>query len=119
MQRIMQPINSSELTRELKQTASTFLKKEVSTISGFSKTELRTIVQQTILVSLSINSGEISEVNRAFYLTRIALFVQHFVGALAGLLVADVEQLWNALIQVLWKALSKATGLPLEKFQTY
>ena len=115
----MEPINSTELIRELKQTSSALLKKEVSTISGFSKIELRAIVQQTILVSLSMNSGEINDVNRAFYLTRIAVMVQHFVRSLAGVMVSIIEKLWNALIQVLWNAISKATEVPLEKFKTY
>jgi hypothetical protein len=115
----MEPINSTELLRELKQTASALLKKEISTISGYSKIELRAIVQQTILVSHGIKSGEIHDVNRAFYLTRIAVMVQHFVRSLAGLMVSTVEKLWNALIKVLWGAISKATGLPLEKFNTY
>ena len=115
----MDPINSIDLAHQLKQEASRFLNKEITTISGYCKNNLETICQQSVLVSICINSGLITDINRPFFLSRIAVMLQDFVRSLLGLLQSTIQKLSILLINALWKSISNATGLPINKFLMY
>ena len=39
--------------------------------------------------------------------------VRSFVNTLAGLLAVTIEKTWNAIVEVIWGAINKATGLAL------
>lgn len=115
----MEPINSIDLTQKLKQAASEFLNKEIDTVSGYCKKSLKAIAQQAVIISININTGTITDINRPFFLSRIALMLQDFVRSLIGLLLITKEKLLDILINVLLNALFIATGIPINKLLMY
>lgn len=106
----------NQLTEEIKNTVSAILNKDVTTLRGFSSRQLNGIANQTSLIASGIASGEITPATRDFFLDQLVELAHNFVNTLVGLLVATIEKLWNAVVSVIWGAISKATGIQLPAF---
>jgi hypothetical protein len=74
------------------------------------------IAAQTSLIASGIASGEITPATRDFFLDQLIELAHNFVNTLIGLIISTVEKLWNAIVVVLWGAISKATGIQLPAF---
>ncbi len=110
-------IDIEQLLQEIKDTASTIIKKDVTTVRGFSQRQITGIATQTSLIASGILHGEITDATKDFFLDQLILLTQNFVNTLVGLLLATIEKLWNAIVGVLWNAISKVTGLQLADFK--
>lgn len=113
----MENINIESIIGEIKETAENILGKDLTSMRGFSKRQLENIANQTVLVGNGIATGQISEFNRDFFLSQLVELVKTFVHSLIGLMVATIEKLWNALVNILWSAISKVAGIPLSTFK--
>jgi hypothetical protein len=111
------PIDIEQLIVDIKNTASGILNKDVETLRGFSSRQLNGIANQTALIALGISTGQITEATRDFFLDQLVELARNFVNTLVGLLVATIEKLWNAIVSVIWKAISKATSITLPAFK--
>ncbi len=107
------PINISLLINDIKDAASQVLKKDVTTLRGFSERQIKAIAQQTEMVAQGIASGMITEETQDFFLDSLEAMALNFVKTLRGLLVVTIEKVWNAIVGVLWKGLEAATGIIL------
>jgi hypothetical protein len=111
----MAAIDVEKLVSEIKNAASNVLKTDVSAIRGFSERQVKAIAMQTQLVAAGIASGEITEETRDYFLNSLEDMALSFVKTLRGLLMVTVEKVWNAVVGVIWNAISKVTGLVLPK----
>lgn len=106
-------LNIDQLVTDMKVAASAVLNTDVSALRGFSERQLKAIAQQAELVRIGIVTGQITEETREFFLDGIEDMALSFTRTLRGLLLVTVEKVWNAIVGVLWKAISTATGLAL------
>ncbi len=113
----MAAINVEQLVTDIKNTATSLINKDITTIKGFSDRQVKAIGQQASLVAGGIINGEITDETREFFLEGIEKMTQTFLETLQGLFWLTVEKLWNAIVEVIWGAInsviSSATGLVL------
>jgi len=105
-----------QLISDIKSTASGILSKDIETVRGFSNRQLHGIANQTALIASGIASGQITESTRDFFLQQLVELAQNFANTLVGLIIATIEKLWNAIVSVIWSAISKATHIALPAF---
>ncbi len=103
-------LDTAQLLLDLQNAASTTLQADVSTYEGFAKRQLEGIAEQTKQLAAGILSGEVSEATRDFFLQDIKDLTKTFVKTLQGLALVTIEKVWNAMVNVLQSALTKATG---------
>ena len=106
-------INTAQLVIDMKAAASAELNADVSAFRGFSERQLEAIAKQTEFVAIGIATKQITEETKDFFLDAIEDMSLNFVKTLRGLILATIEKVWNALVGVIWKALSDVTGLVL------
>ena len=106
-----------KLIADIKDTSTAILQKDVETVRGFSSRQLHDIANQTALIASGIKSGQITEITRDFFLQQLVELAQNFVNTLVGLVIATIERLWNAIVSVIWSAISKATGIAIPAFK--
>ena len=110
-------LDVSELLEEIKNTATTIINKDVTTVRGFSNRQLNGIANQAALIATGIKSGQITEATRSFFLEQLVELSQNFANTLVGLTLASVEKLWNGIVSILWGFISKFTGINLGSFK--
>ena len=109
----MSSLDIATLMVDLKNTASSILKQDITTFKNFQERQLKAIARQAALVANGIATGEITEETRPFLLNGIKDLLLNFVKTLIGLIMVTVEKVWNALVMVVWAAISTATGVIL------
>jgi hypothetical protein len=105
--------DASQLVSEIKTAATSVLKADVTTFRGFSDRQVTAIAKQAEFVAKGIVTGEITAETREFFLDSIEDMTLNFAKTLRGLVMVTIEKVWNAVIGVIWKAISAATGLVL------
>lgn len=106
-------IDLDQLVSDIKSAASAVLMADVATFRGFSERQLMAIAQQTEFVATGIATGQITEETREFFLGSLEDMALSFAKTLRGLLMVTIEKVWNAIVGVIWNAISKATGIVL------
>ena len=109
-------INIEELMQNIRNEASDILKKDVVAVRGFSDRQLIGIASQSSLIASGILTGEITPATQDFFLGQLVELAHNFVNTLIGLTVATIERLWNAVVAILWQAISRVTGVQLDQF---
>jgi hypothetical protein len=109
----MQPIDPKALISDIQAAATNVIGTDVSALSGFSQQQLAAIAQQSVFVAGGIADGSITEDTRQFFLDSLVEMTKSFANTLAGLVTVMIEQVWNAIVGVIWDAIGKATGLAL------
>lgn len=107
------PIDLNQLVTDIKTAVSGILQSDVSTFRGFSERQLEAIAKQTAFVAAGIATGEITSETRDFFLDSLEDMALSFAKTLRGLVSVTIEKVWNAVVGVIWKAISTATGLAL------
>jgi hypothetical protein len=106
-------VNINQLMNEITSTASGILNKDITVVNGFSDRQLKGLAAQTVLLAAGIASGQVDESSRDFFLDQLKESARNFVNTLVGLALVTIEKLWNAIVSVLWKTISAATGIQL------
>lgn len=106
-------LDVEKLVTDMKAAATGVLQNDVSTFRGFSQRQLQAIAVQAQFVEQGIASKQITEETRDFFLDNLEDMVLSFAKTLRGLLMVTVEKVWNAVVGVLWKAISDATNVVL------
>lgn len=93
------------------------LGKDISTVEGFSRDQLLRIEKLSIRLSEMILAGEFKDdpEGQDVYLGILKDLITNFKNTLKGLGAVALEKAWNAVVDVVWKALDKATGLTLPR----
>lgn len=109
----MAAIDLDQLVSDMKTAASGILNADVSTFRGFSERQLKAIAQQASLVATGIATKQITEETEQFFLDSLEDMALSFSKTLRGLLMVTIEKVWNAVVGVLWNAISKAANVIL------
>ncbi len=109
----MATIDLDQLVIDMKTAASGTLNADVSMFRGFSERQLKAIAQQTALVATGIATKQITEETEQFFLDSLEDMALSFAKTLRGLLMVTIEKVWNAIVGVLWNAISKAANVVL------
>jgi hypothetical protein len=109
----MAGIDMQQLVNDMKTAASGVLNKDVSTLRGFAESQLTAIAQQTDNVAAGIADKSITPDLQDYFLDSLEEMARSFANTLAGLVSVLIEQVWNAVVGVIWKAINGATGLAL------
>jgi hypothetical protein len=104
-------LDLNTLVTDMKAAASGILKADVATFRGFSERQVKAIAQQAKLIAVGIATGQITEETREFFLDSLEDMALNFAKTLRGLVLVTIEKVWNAVVGVLWKAISTATGI--------
>lgn len=106
-------LDLDQLVNDMQSAASSVLKTDVSAIRGFSQRQLKAIAQQAETVATGIATAQITNETREFFLDGLEDMALSFAKTLRGLVLVTIEKVWNAVVNVLWAAISKVTGLTL------
>ena len=109
----MAAIDIDQLISDMKAAASGILNTDVSTFRGFSERQLKAIAQQAALVATGIATKQITEETEQFFLDSLEDMALSFAKTLRGLNMVTIEKVWNAVVGVLWNAISKAANVVL------
>ena len=101
--------NLQELISEIREVASNILQKDIATVRGFSERQVEAIARQTIIIQQGVLLGEIDDDLKEFFLDGLEAMALNFVNTLKGILSITIEKVWNAIIDVLWKAIDSVT----------
>lgn len=107
------PIDINQLVADMKSAASKAIGSDVSTIRGFAERQLQAIAQQAQFVATGIATKQISPDLQEFFLDGLKDMAQNFVKTLQGLVMVTAGKAWNAIVGVLWNAISKAANIVL------
>lgn len=110
-------LDVNQLMDEIKSTISGILNKDIKEVGGFSNRQLMGIANQASLIAAGIATGEVTDETRDFFLDQLVQLAHNFVRTLIGLVIATIERLWNAVVNILWQAIAKATGIVLPVFR--
>ena len=106
-------IDLDQLIADMKTSATAILGKDVSTIRGFSERQLEAIAKQAEFVTVGIVTKQITPETQDFFLDSLEDMVLSFVKTLRGLVLVTVEKVWNAVVGVIWKAISDVAKINL------
>lgn len=106
-------INIEQLMEDIKKAASQVINQDITVLRGFSERQLKALAKQADLIASGVISGDIDEDLREFFLDSLEDMALNFAKTLRGLLMVTIEKVWNAIIGVLWGAISAATGIDL------
>jgi hypothetical protein len=106
-------INIDQLMTEIKAVASGVINQDIAVLSGFSERQLKALAKQTELIASSMLSGEIDDDLQVFFLDSLKDMALNFVKTFQGLVMVTIEKVWNAIVGVLWGAISSVTGINL------
>ena len=106
-------LDTSELVSQMEAAATAVLKADVTTFRGFSERQLRAIATQALLIEQGLATHQITPETQEFFLDSLEDMALNFARTLRGLLMITIEKVWNALVGVLWKAISDAAGVVL------
>ncbi len=98
------PESVATIITDIKDIAAGGLEKDISTIRGFSERQVEALAKQTVLIQKGVESGDIDEDLRGFFLDGLEAMALNFVNTLKGILRVTLEKLWNALVKFLYKA---------------
>lgn len=106
-------LDLDQLVTDMQTAATGVLQADVTTLRGFTQQQLKAIAQQAELVSTGILTKQITSETQQFFLDGLEDMALSFAKTLRGLLMVTIEKVWNAVVGVLWTAISKATNLVL------
>ncbi len=113
------PFDLGQLATDIKDAVSGVLQKDITLVTGFSQTQVEQMAKQAAWIAEGTAKGELSDGLRDFFLRDLARIAENFVKVLQGLALLTIEKAWNAVVNVLWKAISGAIGniaLPIPSF---
>jgi hypothetical protein len=112
------PIDVRTLIGDIEHAATDALKKDITLIAGFSRTQVEALAKQAAWIAEATAKGELDQELRRFFLSNLEEMARNFVNVLQGLAAIAIEKVWNAVVGVLWGAIRKAASaaIPIPKF---
>lgn len=106
-------IDVIQLMENMKNAASQVINQDIAVLRGFSERQLKALAKQAELIAKGVVSKDIDDDLRDFFLDSLEDMALNFAKTLRGLLMVTIEKVWNAVVGVLWGAISTATGIDL------
>ncbi|WP_420208797.1 hypothetical protein [Candidatus Electronema sp. JC] len=101
-------LDAAKLIADIKNVASEILKKRIEEVAGFSERQAKAIAIQAEAVAEGIATGKITEETREFFLKGLRDMVENFIRTLEKIKNVVIEQIVNAVFEVLRKAIEAA-----------
>ena len=101
-------LDAAKLIADIKNVASEILKKRIEEVAGFSERQAEAITIQAESVAEGIATGKITEETREFFLKGLRDMVENFIRTLDNIKSVVIEQIVNAVFEVLRKAIEAA-----------
>jgi hypothetical protein len=101
------------LIGQIKTEATAILGHNLEMAKDFSEEQLEAMATQAKIIAGGIATGQIRPQLQTFFLDQLKQSAVNFVRVLVGIALVTLEQLWNSVVNALWGALGKATGLTL------
>ncbi len=98
--------NLVNIINEIQQVASDILKKDISTVRGFSERQVEAIARQTLIIQQGVLNGDIDEDLKEFFFNGLEAMVLNFVNTLKGILAVTIEKIWNSIVDILWNTIA-------------
>lgn len=98
--------NVIQIINEIREVATTILEKDISTVNGFSERQVEALAKQTAIVQQGILNGDIDEDLKEFFEQGLKDMARNFVNTLKGILSVTIEKIWNAIVEVVLKAIN-------------
>ena len=95
----------ADLISEIRLVASNVIQKDISTVRGFSERQIEAIAKQTLIIQKGVLNGDIDSDLKEYFLDGLEAMALNFVNTLKGILSITIEKLWNAIVDVLLKAI--------------
>ncbi|MEJ4087381.1 hypothetical protein [Galbibacter orientalis] len=97
--------NALNIIKEIKEVSSNIIEKDVTEIRGFNERQVEAIAKQAIIIQRGVANGDIDEDLKEFFFDGLEAMALNFVNTLKGILSVTIEKVWNAIVDVLWKAI--------------
>ena len=107
-------IDVSQLITGMKKAASEIIGQDITKLRGFSERQVTAIAKHAVLLERDIRNGEITEELQDYFLDNLEDMVLNFVKTLRGLMMVTIEKVWNAIVNVIWKAFGDILSIPLK-----
>ena len=111
----MNSISRDELLRALRDAARAVLDDDLAGLRGFAHAQLDALAQQALYIGAGVADGSIDAPMRRYFLNALREMTRSFVNTLLGLAEIIVERLYNALLDVLWRAVGAMAGIPWQR----
>ncbi len=99
------PIDLGSLVSDIEDAAKGVLQKDLTTIAGFSRTQLTAIAKQSAWIAEAIAKDELNKDEKTFFLKNLEDMTRNFIGVLQGLADVAIQHLWDAITGVIWGAI--------------
>jgi hypothetical protein len=111
----MASLDPSALINSITQAATGILKKDVTQMSGFSKSQLEKLAAQAQGIAEMQLAGAFdgNDALRDHFVGQLEDMTRNFVKVMQGLAMITAEKLFNAVVDTIWKAIGTATGVAL------
>ena len=109
------PIDVNAVVSAITKAATDQLGKDITTLQGFAQEQVRGLARQAQLIAGALASGHLSDAERDWFLNDLKRTAQDFANTLVGLAELEIEKVWNAVVNALWKGLGTAAGAALPK----
>lgn len=104
-----------DLLTKMLDAASTAIGDDINSIRTFSKQQATDIAALTIDIYDMIENDELDDTEREQYLRILRNLIDNLTHTIAALGQLTVEKALNAIVEVLWSTLDKATGFKLPR----
>jgi hypothetical protein len=109
------PIDVNALIGAITKAATDGIGRDVTAVAGFSERQVEGLARQGQLIAGALASGHLSDADRDFFLADLKEAAKDFANTLTGLVLVDIEKVWNAAVSALWDTIGKAVQVALPK----
>jgi hypothetical protein len=109
------PLDLNAVIQDIVKGASDQIGKDVTSIAGFSQAQVEGLARQAQLIAAALASGHLNDADRDFFLEDLKRTAGDFARTVAGLIIVDIEKIWNSAVKALWDAIGKAAQVALPK----
>ncbi|HSN67404.1 MAG TPA: hypothetical protein VLS94_12240 [Fusibacter sp.] len=103
----------SKLVNDMMQASFSILKKDITTVGGFTKRQLKGMAELAKMIAIGIKEETLSDETVEYSLGRLKSMPEEFIVVIKKIAELEMEKVWNAIIGVLWNAIETAIGFKL------
>ena len=107
----MAQVNIDKLVQDVVAAASKAMDKDITTVDGFSRTQIQGLATQAAWIASARAAGELDDDLYLYFIGNLKRTAENFVAVLRGLSILAVEKVFNAVIGVVVESLSDAIGI--------
>jgi len=107
------PIDIDDLTRQIIGRLDAELGDDITKFVGFAGKQAKRLAKQAAWIAEASAKGELDDDDRNWFLDNLKELSTNFARTVAGLTLLTIEKAWNAVVDILWNAMSTVVGSTL------